>query len=133
MSTNVTVADQRTAIGALAGLAGMFGHLPAGYIGVDSAPHGYVSLSLATPADMEAWREALGVAPSAVELFARRGNVWLTMDASFLGATVHVSMHQVPVSFEAASVSPAEDAAARLAVESSLVGLPAAWHAAVAS
>lgn len=141
-----TLVDQRPVIGALAAMAGMFGSLPAGHFSVYRDYPGTLGLSLDAAADLEAWRDALGLPPASIKLHPHNGAVWLSMSGAFMGVQVSVHMHQVPVSFDTASVSPAEDARlyreGRLAEqlhqlgdaaepdESAYIGLPAAWSAA---
>lgn len=124
-NTTVTLADQQSAAAALAALAETFGHLPGGHIGMCDSPRNYLSVSLRSPSALEAWREALKIAPAAVEFHTYNDSVWLAMDATFRGVMIHVSMHDMPISFEVASVSPAEDAARQVA----LAVLPSEWSA----
>jgi hypothetical protein len=141
-----TLGDQRAAIGALAAMVGMFGGLPAGHISLYKDGQA-IGLSLDSPAELEAWRVALGAGPESVELHVYTGSVWLSLDATFLGVRFEVHMHQVPVPFEVASVS-LEDARYRAAqlveqrhqvVDSAepdpgaYVALPVAWSAAVSA
>jgi hypothetical protein len=140
------VADQRPAIGALTALAGMFGALPAGHLTIYRGYPGLIGLSLDSAADLEAWRAALNFAPTSVELHAHNGATWLTLSGEFFGATLNAHMHQLSLSFEAAAVSPAEDATrfrvGQLAEQRHqledeaepalcVAGLPSEWSAAV--
>jgi hypothetical protein len=143
-----SVADQRLAIGALAALSGMFGSLPAGHLTIYKNYATTVGLALDSAADLEAWRAALGFGPANVALHAHSGSTWLSMSGEFCGVTISAHMHQLSLSFDAAVVSPAEDAerfrAGQLVEQRHQVeddaepalcvaSLPVAWSAAVSA
>lgn len=56
-----------------------------------------LDLQLDTPADFEAWRAALYVAPGGVTLHLSASHVWLAVDTWHAGIRVHLSGFNVPL------------------------------------
>ncbi|MFD9369612.1 hypothetical protein ACFWA6_18235 [Streptomyces sp. NPDC060020] len=96
--------EQAPTINALAALAAAYGHLPVPYITVQTTGPA-VDLQLDCPADFEAWRSALGVAPAAVTLHAYAGQTWLATNTLFRGIKVVLSGHGLPITVEQARTS----------------------------
>lgn len=105
-----TIGEQLPAIQSLAALASTFSALPAAYIVVSGVCLDRFDLQVETPADFEVWREALQVAPEAVEFHSYGGGSWLELRTVFHGTRVHVTGHGLYVGVEVAKVSPTEDA-----------------------
>lgn len=100
------LAQQALAAEALVGLTMMFGHLPAPFVTVH-LPHlvqlAQLDFQLETPADFEAWRTALQLAPAAVTLHAYRSSTWLATETVFRGVCLKLTGHNLPLTEEQAN------------------------------
>ncbi|WP_050503071.1 hypothetical protein [Streptomyces monomycini] len=88
-----TLADQQAALDVAASLARTHGHLPAAHIRTTAIFRDQVDISLHDSlADFEAWREGLGIDPTAVDhaLYAD-GQMYLQARTAFLGLTVEIT------------------------------------------
>ncbi|MEV6105751.1 hypothetical protein AB0M28_13690 [Streptomyces sp. NPDC051940] len=97
-----TIGDQADALDVLVALTERFPGLPAPYITLNTVYRpARIELQLRTPAEFEAWRDALGADAEQVALHPHCQGSWLAVEVQHLGFQVRLTGHGVG----AASVS----------------------------
>ena len=86
---------------ALMALSAEFADLPRPYIPLFSSGARF-GLQLSHPSHFEAWREALGLPTSSVDLVTFDASIWLETSGSFRGVEFELTGHGVPLSQEQA-------------------------------
>ncbi|WP_267244402.1 hypothetical protein [Streptomyces sp. PR69] len=84
------ISSQAPAAEALVALINMFGHLPTPYIVIHSGTS-ELFLQLDSPSAFEAWRAALQIAPSGVEIRSNGHESWLKTWGVFRGVPVQLT------------------------------------------
>lgn len=104
MTRQITVAEQRVALAALAQLSAAFGHLPGAHFSLSTIFPNQVDISLHDGLnDFEPWREALGIPAEDVQIQSRKTAMNLKAVTTFAGAKVELVGYADPL--------PARDAA----------------------
>lgn len=104
-----TIGKQRPLFEALTAMSERFAHLPAPYITVTHTPTAAISLQLANPQELEAWRIALQIPPLVPDLHSYANIAWVSALTMVHGVRVEL-MADVPTPGHLAQVPPAEDA-----------------------
>lgn len=111
-----TFADLGPAIEALTYLQTTFAHLPVMYVTIYNSS-GDLDLQTSDPATFEAWRIALQIPHTTVEMKTFAGNVWLSAATTVRGVHVRLAGHGVPLTVEQARTDqPRPDTLAPTAV-----------------
>jgi hypothetical protein len=86
-----TLSSQQTAADAVAAVFRLLGHLPGAAMQIDTIIPERVDISLHDDlGDFEAWREALGIPPSAVTVRKSSSYFYLKAEGEFAGARVEL-------------------------------------------
>lgn len=95
-----TFAEQQQAVAALSALAATFPTLPPAFITVHTPVRFTHSVRLDFQIEpqpgFEAWREALQIPVTAVELVTNGSSSWLTARGWFAGTEIEISAHDMP-------------------------------------
>lgn len=118
MNENLTLGDQTPVFLGLAAIAAEAPYLPRVY--ATTAQTHDLNLQVDTAGDFEAWRVALNLATSDVEVKEFHTSRWLGVCGVWRGLSVYLTTHGVEI--------PADEPEG-----DELAGLPSAWSAQVAS
>lgn len=96
-----TFADLGPAVEALTYLQTAFAHLPVMYVTIYNS-RGDLDLQTSDPAAFEAWRIALQIPHTTVEMKTFASDVWLSASTTVRGVPVKLAGHSLPLTVEQA-------------------------------